>query len=403
MAFFFTFKLKMALILFDDQSRDNLLPLTFTRPVSGLRVGILTIAGKWEHDLGTSSTPLTSSYLQGKYPCQREDDNLYVNGMLLPESGIVETVANLQVNQALAKEGVLLATRSRGGQSENFSPDQWIPAAQEFKGEVAMVNYPWQIFRLNQQEIEADFTRVTSGRESEKLSDTIRVDRPGKVFVEPGFRGGYFTLNASMGSIYLGVESEIMEGSVIRGPFALCEGAVVKMGARIYGPTTIGPFSKVGGEINNSVLQANSNKAHDGFLGNSVIGEWCNLGADTNNSNLKNNYTDVKIWNYPSGRFISSGSQFCGLIMGDHSKCGINTMFNTGTVAGVSANIFGPGFPRSFIPSFSWGGADGFTEYRLEKALETASLVMERRGLKLSLEEKTILEYIFQYSKPFRS
>jgi len=401
--FFLLLRIKMALILFDDQSRDNLLPLTFTRPVSGLRVGILTIAEKWEHDLGTRSTPLTSSYLQGKFPCHEEDDNLYVNGMLLPESGVVEAIGKLQVEQALAKEGLLLAARSRESHGENFAPDRWIPVAQEFKGEVALVNYPWQIFRLNQQEIEADFTRVTAGRESEKLSATIRVDMPGNVFVEPGFRGGYFTLNASMGPIYLGAESEIMEGSVIRGPFALCEGAVVKMGARIYGPTTIGPFSKVGGEINNSVLQANSNKAHDGFLGNSVIGEWCNLGADTNNSNLKNNYAEVKIWNYPSGRFISSGNQFCGLIMGDHSKCGINTMFNTGTVVGVSANIFGPGFPDSFIPSFSWGGAGGMTEYRLEKALETASLVMERRDLKLSREEKAILEYIFQYSKPFRS
>ena len=393
----------MALILYDDQTRDNLLPLTFTRPVSGLRVGILTIEEKWEHDLGTRSTPLTSSYLQGKFPCHEEDDNLYVNGMLLPEPGIVEAIGNLQPEQALAKEGILLASRSRGGLSENFTPGQWIQVAKEFKGDIAMVNYPWQIFRLNQQEIEADFIRVTTGRKSEKLSDTIRVDRPGSVFVEPGFMGGYFTLNASRGPIYLGADSEIMEGSLIRGPFALCEGAVVKMGARIYGPTTIGPFSKVGGEINNSVLQANSNKAHDGFLGNSVIGEWCNLGADTNNSNLKNNYADVKIWNYPSGRYISSGGQFCGLIMGDHSKCGINTMFNTGTVVGVSANIFGPGFPSNFIPSFSWGGADGFTEYRLEKALETAGLVMERRGLKLTPEEKAILEYIFHYSKPLRS
>jgi UDP-N-acetylglucosamine diphosphorylase/glucosamine-1-phosphate N-acetyltransferase len=194
-----------------------------------------------------------------------------------------------------------------------------------------------------------------------------------------------------------------MEGCMIRGPFALCEGAVVKMGAKIYGPTTIGPYCRAGGEINNSVLQANSNKGHDGFLGNSVLGEWCNLGADTNNSNLKNNYGEVKIWDYTSKDFVGTGLQFCGLIMGDHSKCGINTMFNTGTVVGVSANIFGPGFPPTFVPSFSWGGADGFQEYRLSKAMETANLVMERRGMQLSQDDRAILNHISQYSMVFRS
>jgi UDP-N-acetylglucosamine diphosphorylase/glucosamine-1-phosphate N-acetyltransferase len=222
------------------------------------------------------------------------------------------------------------------------------------------------------------------------------------VFVEPGFHGENFTLNASLGPVYLGKDSEIMEGSVIRGPFALCEAAVVKMGAKIYGPTTIGPFCKVGGEINNSVLQANSNKSHDGFLGNSVLGEWCNLGADTNNSNLKNNYGEVKIWNYASRDFVGTGRQFCGLIMGDHSKCGINTMFNTGTVVGVSANIFGPGFPPTFVPSFSWGGAGGFSDYKLSKALETASRVMERRELELTREDLVILEHVFHLTKEFR-
>ncbi len=210
------------------------------------------------------------------------------------------------------------------------------------------------------------------------------------------------TINTNNGPVFLGRDSEIMEGSVIRGPFALCEGAVVKMGSRIYGPTTIGPYSKVGGEINNAVIQGNSNKAHDGFLGNAVIGEWCNLGADTNNSNLKNNYSEVKIWNYPLNRFTKTGMQFCGLIMGDHSKCGINTMFNTGTVVGVSANIFGPGFPRNFIPSFSWGGAAGMITYNLDKALETASLVMERRGRELTKEDQEILQWIFEYSSRYR-
>lgn len=392
----------MSLILFDDHSWDNLLPLTFTRPVSELRIGIMTIAEKWEYDLGTKSTPLTREYLRGKFPCHCEEDNLHINGTLLPEPGVVDAIKNLRLKQALVKEGVLLAARTEECGCDTFELEDWIKEGKEYAGEISLVDYPWKIFRLNFQECEADFRRVTYGRESEKLSDTVRVDRPDNVFVEPGFKGGYFTLNASRGPIYLGAHSEIMEGSLIRGPFALCEGAIVKMGTRIYGPTTIGPYSKVGGEINNSVLQANSNKSHDGYLGNAVIGEWCNLGADTNSSNLKNNYAHVKVWNYPSETFINTESQFCGLIMGDHSKCGINTMFNTGTVVGVSANIFGPGFPKTFIPSFSWGGAEGFTDYKMEKVLETANLVMERRGMQLSDEDHAILDYIFQYSKRFR-
>ncbi|MEA3463017.1 MAG: GlmU family protein [Bacteroidota bacterium] len=393
----------MLLILFDDHSWDNLLPLTFTRPVSELRVGILTIAEKWERDLEIKSTPLTREYLSKKFPCKAGNDKLYVNSSLLPEAGIVEHIGKLQLNQALVKEGILLAARTGTGHCESFDHGYWISKGIAYKGEISLLDFPWKIFRLNGQEIRADFLRITRGRKSEKLSDTVRVDRPENVFVEPGFSGGYFTLNASRGPIYLGAHSEIMEESVIRGPFALCEGSVVKMGAKIYGPTTLGPYSKVGGEINNSVLLANSNKAHDGFLGNSVIGEWCNLGADTNNSNLKNNYASVKIWNYPSASFIDTGGQFCGLLMGDHTKCGINTMFNTGTVVGVAANIFGPGFPPTFIPSFSWGGADGFVEYKMEKVLETANLVMERREIELSREDKSILDHISQYSKGFRN
>ncbi len=393
----------MALILFDDHSWDNLLPLTFTRPLAALRVGIMTIAEKWEHELGSKSTPLTRDYLQGRFPCDAEGVKLYINSSLLPDSEVVGAIGNLQEHQALVKGDTLMAVRTSEDDTNAFRPEAWIKKGLAYEGEISLLDYPWRIFQLNGQEIKADFLRITKGRVSEKLPDSVRVDQPGNVFVEPGFIGGYFTLNATRGPIYLGKDSEIMEGSIIRGPFALCEGAVVKMGAKIYGPTTIGPYSKAGGEINNSVLLANSNKGHDGFLGNSVIGEWCNLGADTNNSNLKNNYKHVKIWNYPSASYINTGSQFCGLIMGDHSKCGINTMFNTGTVVGVSANIFGPGFQPNFIPSFSWGGADGFSTYRMEKVLETASLVMERRDMQLNDEDKSILEHISQYSKPFRS
>ncbi len=391
----------MHLILFDDHSWDNLLPLTFTRPVSGLRVGILSIAEKWERDLGMNSSAFTRHHLSVKFPFKSGEDNLWVNGSLLPHNELVETILALKPEESLEMDGTLLAVRTRGT-SDQFKVDQWLGKGKSYTGTFSLVDFPWKIFVLNGQEIEADFTRITQGRKGEKLSETVRVMEPENVFVEEGFKGEHFTLNASLGPVYLGKDSEIMEGSVIRGPFALCEGSTVKLAAKIYGPTTIGPFCKAGGEINNSVFQANSNKSHDGYLGNAVLGEWCNLGADTNSSNLKNNYSEVAIWNYPSKGYIKTGRQFCGLIMGDHSKCGINTMFNTGTVVGVSANIFGSGFQAKFIPSFSWGGATGFTTYKLDKALETATLVLERKEDQLPEEDRAIMEYIFAYSEEFR-
>ncbi len=392
----------MHLILFDDHSWDNLLPLTFTRPVSALRVGILTIEEKWERILGSMPSHSTRPHLAGKFEIRTGEENLFINGSLLPDTEVIKTILALKNGDALEKGGTLLAVVTGKLHANRFEVKEWLGNGTEYGGQVSMVDYPWKIFSLNGQEIKADFDLVTRDRTGEKLSDTVRVLHPNRVFVEPGFKGEFFTLNASNGPIYLGADSEIMEGSVIRGPFALCEGSTVKLSAKIYGSTTIGPFSKVGGEIKNSVILANSSKSHDGFLGNSVIGEWCNLGADTNNSNLKNNYGEVKIWNYPANQAINTGLQFCGLIMGDHSKCGINTMFNTGTVVGVSANIFGSGFPSTFIPSFSWGGADGFTTYKMGKALETASLVLERRDLQLTEADRAILDHIFRFSERFR-
>jgi len=392
----------MHLILFDDHSWENLLPLTFTRPVSGLRVGILTIAEKWKNAVGISPSHLTREYLRKKFPCLTGEDNLMINSSLLPNAAIVEAILNLKKEKALVKDGTLLAVRTGSFEPDQFLVDRWLGNGSDYPGEVSLVDFPWQIFNLNGQEIEADFEQITRGRNSEKLSDTMRVIQSERVFAEPGFTGEYATLNASNGPIYLGPGSEIWEGSNIRGPFALCEGSTVKLAAKIYGPTTVGPFSKVGGEINNSVIQAYSNKTHDGFLGNSVIGEWCNLGADTNNSNLKNNYGEVKIWNYARKGYIKTGRQYCGLIMGDHSKCAINTMFNTGTVVGVSANIFGSGFPNNFIPSFSWGGNGGYATYRMDKVLETAARVMEHREEKLSEVDVAILEYIYNYSEDLR-
>ena len=402
----------MHLILFDDSGVDNLLPLTFTRPAGDLRVGILTIKEKWEENLGLAgfdpeeSSFLTREYLMGKYPVKIGADNLLINASLLPNGGLIMALNDLAPGNALKKDGKLLALRcgkeeTDAFRSEKTAMDRWLKKAGDYDREVSLVEFPWDIFSLNGQEISEDFELLSLRGSSEAL-DHVQVFGKHPVYVEAGFKGSHFTLNTTHGPVYLGRDSEIMEGSLIRGPFALCEGAGIKLGAKIYGPTTIGPHCKAGGELNNVVMHSHSNKGHDGFLGNAVIGEWCNLGADTNNSNLKNNYSEVKVWNYPKRRFIRTGLQFCGLIMGDHSKCGINTMFNTGTVVGVSANIFGAGFPRNFIPSFSWGGAQGMSTYRMEKVLETARLVMERRGREVSDADREILQWVFDHTEDYR-
>lgn len=389
----------MSLILFDDYSWRNLLPLTYTKPISELRVGILSIREKWEKITGMQASSLTQDYLSEKFPCYPESENLYINGSLLPDGEVYNAIENLKTGQALKKGQTLLAVRS---EKSGLDIDGLLLHADEYPLNAELIDFPWKIFSLNGQEINADYQLVTKNRQSQALSTSVNVIHPENIFVEEGFKGEYFTINATNGPVYLGADSEIMEGSVIRGPFALCNNSTLKLGAKIYGPTTIGPYSKAGGEINNSVLQGYANKGHDGFLGQSVIGEWCNIGADTNTSNLKNNYTNVRLWNYNKNRFVDTGLQFCGLIMGDHSKCGINTMFNTGTVVGVSANIFGTGFPRNFIPSFSWGGAAGMSTYLTKKAFETMRLVMERRNIHLSDAEIDIYEHIFTETKKFR-
>ena len=392
----------MNLILFDDHAWEDLLPLTFTKPISKLRVGILTIEEKWEKRTGLKASWLTRPHLRTKYPLVAQKKNLLVNSMVLPDKELVNRIINLSDGQVLVQDGRLLSANLSGDHLENFKPADWIEYGIIYSQNIRTIDVPWKIFSLNGEEIAADMSLITEGRSSGTLSKTVNAIHPENIFVEEGFKGEYITINASSGPVYLGKDSEIMEGSVIRGAFALCEDSSVKLSAKIYGPTTIGPHCKAGGEINNSVLQAYSNKGHDGFLGNAVIGEWCNLGADTNNSNLKNNYTEVKVWSYPKNRFTKTGLQFCGLIMGDHSKCGINTMFNTGTVVGVSTNIFGSGFPRNFIPSFSWGGAQGMTDYRIDKALETAKLVMARRNKELDSAEADILKWVYDYTSKYR-
>ncbi|MEY8848819.1 GlmU family protein [Psychroserpens sp. XS_ASV72] len=389
----------MNYILFDGPSRNNLLPFTFTRPVADIRVGILTIREKWEMYLGYTTTTLTEDYLSEKYPMVEMDHNIMINASYLPNHELVAMVKSLEDNQAIFNEEEVIAFYSKDTQEEvDFDSYEAI----EFESEVLKIEHTWDIFSKNGDAIQDDFELITHDRKSESIPNSVNVINGQNVFIEEGAKLEFVTLNASSGPIYIGKDAEIMEGSVIRGPFALCEHATVKLSAKIYGPTTIGPHSKVGGEVNNSVIFGYSNKGHDGFLGNSVLGEWCNLGADTNNSNLKNNYAEVRLWNYETQGFARTGLQFCGLMMGDHSKCGINTMFNTGTVVGVSANIFGSGFPRNFVPSFSWGGNSGFTTYLTKKAFEVAEVVMKRRNIEFSETDKAILEHVFEITKQWR-
>ena len=390
----------MNYILFDGPSRNHLLPFTFTRPVADIRIGILTIREKWEQRLGITTSTLTEEYLSQKYPMVELEENVMINAAFVPTDNLQEMVENLSANQAIFLGEDVIAFYTQENQEEvDFEKYEIIEY--DFD-DLIFIEHTWDIFSKNAKALEDDFDLLTAGRTSQPIPETVHCVNRDRIFLEEGAKIEIAVLNATNGSIYLGRNTEVMEGCAIRGGFALCEGAVVKMGAKIYGPTTIGPNSKVGGEINNSVLFANSNKGHEGFLGNSVLGEWCNLGADTNNSNLKNNYAEVRLWDYETEGFAKTSLQFCGLMMGDHSKCGINTMFNTGTVVGVSANIFGSGFPRNFIPSFSWGGSAGFTTYNTNKAFETASLVMQRRGLEFDEHEAAILQYVFEETKKFR-
>ena len=400
----------MNYILFDDQSWNNLLPLTYTRPIAELRIGVFTIKEKWDKIFNTNCSFLTQKYLSEKYKLVTQEDNLLINGSILPNNELIKEITQLNIKEALVSGDKLIAIRLSKSEIESLpflKIENFFYAQQDYEivnlvSEYQEINFPWEIFKQNKDQIGFDINLIKKSRNSHSISETNRVLEPENIFIEEGAKVEFAILNASAGPIYIGKNTEIMENAVIRGPFALCDNSVVKMSAKIYGATTIGPHCKVGGEINNTVFQGYSNKAHDGFLGNSVIGEWCNLGADTNNSNLKNNYAEVKIWNYSEERFIKTGLQFCGIIMGDHSKSAINTMFNTGTVVGVSANIFGAGFPRNFIPSFSWGGAHGFSEYGLFKAFEVVSIVMARRGLEFNETEKKILTQVFELTEVYR-
>jgi len=394
----------MNYILFDDKSWHTLLPLTFTRPVAEIRAGILTMKERWEKFLGQECSYITQNYLQRKYPLKKEEHNIYINSSIAPNEEMIEAIKNLKFAQILIQDKTLIAGYLDDNQMCNGFPfcDFSNRDKVEFEKNIIKITHTYDIFINTGKLIEIDYHLITKGRKSAPISPTNNILGKENIFVEEGASLEFTTVNAKNGFVYIGKNAEIMEGSVIRAPFALCENSTVKLGAKIYGPTMIGPYSKVGGEVNNSVIMGYSNKGHDGFLGNSVLGEWCNIGADTNNSNLKNNYDQIRLWNYQEERFTKTGLQFCGLIMGDHSKCGINTMFNTGTVVGVSANIFGSGFPRNFIPSFSWGGAGKFITYMLEKAVDTAKRVVERRNIELSQEDLDILTEVFDRTERYR-
>ena len=364
----------------------NLLPITLTRPVADIRSGILTIREKWEHMLPGVYSYLTTDYLSVKYPCiyRPDGDNIIISSHILPTPDMVEAVAALKIGQALMAGDEELARRG--------TPDEEPTERLQHTEVPTALHHLYDIFRYNDIALEFDFLLLTQSRQSQPISPTNTIiGNPGRVFLEDGASMEGAIVNVNAGPVYIGRDAEVMEGTCIRGGLALCKGSQIKMGAKIYGATTIGPHCKVGGEVANSVFIGYSNKAHDGFLGNSVIGEWCNLGAGCTASNLKNTYGSIKLWSISEERFVRTGLQFCGLIMGDHSKAGINTMFNTATVVGVGVNFYGPGFPRTYLTSFTQGSTAGMHDMDMDAFFDTASKVMARRNIPLTEIDREIL------------
>lgn len=388
----------MEIVLFDDCCWGRLRPLTLTRPACELRVGILTIREKWEKRLNMPASFFTREYLRKKYSLNNAEDQLWINGAICPDRDLCEQLMGLNPGKGFKKGNVFLAFRS--GAKEVTGIDETLAGYidfREYEADLTHISYPYHIFEFNHKELLADFYLLTKGRESQPLNESVRVYGTHPVFVEPGAVVESAIINTNEGPVYIGHHAEVMEGVVIRGPLALCEHAVLKVGAKAYGATTLGPYCKCGGELRNVVLIGCSNKAHDGYLGNSVIGEWCNIGAGTSVSNLKNNYAEVKLWDYDIGRFRKTGLQFCGLIMGDHSKMGINMMINTGTVVGLGANLYGADFPRNYIPSFTWGSSAGYMHHQWGQFMETAHMVMKRRGKLMDETEQEILQYLYAH------
>jgi UDP-N-acetylglucosamine diphosphorylase/glucosamine-1-phosphate N-acetyltransferase len=382
----------MQIILFEDESHKQFLPLTFTRPVGDLRIGILKISEKWEKMMQAGVAHDTRDYLQALFPGSTAADAVRINARIMPDEKLVKAIRSMDNDASLLRNDVLIARKGNGQKTVTYDHD------------VLMLERITDLFSKNGEALQRDFELLTKGRTSAPLHESnIVIGDKTNVFIEEGAQVYASTFNTLSGPIYIDKDAEVMEGSHVRGPFYLGEHSQLKLGTKIYGPTTVGPHSKIGGEVSNSVIQGFSNKGHDGFLGNSILGEWCNLGADTNTSNLKNNYSTVRIWNYNERQYADTGLTFCGLIMGDHSKCSINTMFNTGTVVGVCANIFGGDFPPKHVCSFSWGGSSGSVEYDLGKALLTAERVMARRALALDEPARKMLAEVFRLTQPDRA
>lgn len=384
--------------LFDSEVRLQLLPFTHTRPVADIRCGIMTMRERWELILGQSTTTLCPAYMQEVFPSGNPNATTYINGSVFANPEIVTAIKSLKGNEKLEQNGIVIAALVENNTEITFQ--RFAESIKKFRsisfnGEVKILNRIWDIFLQNEAAIQADFLLMTKGKISQPIPHYVTAIDPEHIFIEEGAILNPCIINASKGPVYIAAHAEVMEGCMLRGPIALGKNAVLKMGAKVYGATTIGEGCKVGGEVSNVVFFANSNKGHDGFIGNAVIGEWCNLGADTNCSNLKNNYDLVKVWDEQQNKLVSTGLQFCGLMMGDHSKSGINTMFNTGTVVGVSSNVFGSSFPDKFVPSFSWGAAGETAVYAFDKAMETAGRMMERRGITMSEAELKMYQHLF--------
>ena len=384
----------MQLVFSDAQYWEDFLPLTFTKPISELRCGILTFAERWEKLLDIREKRyITEEYLEVKYPRYEKKESLLIVPNFLPTEKVLDQIKNLQFGEALVYENELLVAKIN---LENFGLHQ-IEKMMDIEEELTVFKHPTDLFSFNEKAINFDFDLLTNGRISQPLSETNGfLGNKEDIFIEEGAEIEFATINAKTGKIYIGKNAEVMEGCNLRGPIALCEGAKFDLGAKIYGATTIGPYSKIGGEVNNIVVQGYSNKGHDGFVGNSVVGEWCNFGADTNSSNLKNNYSEVKLWSYKHKKFVGTGLQFTGVIMGDHAKTAINTQLNTGTIIGVAANIFKTGFPPNLVDNFSWGGMRGDEKFTINKVYEVAEKMMNRRKISLTQADKDILRYIFE-------
>lgn len=389
----------MNYILYDGAVRERMLPFTYTKPVSELRIGILTIAEKWEKHLGTTITNLTEGYLEEKFPLVEFPKNIFIDASVLPNEKLVEAISALSHNELLVQNGFIIAFFADDTQ-EVTDFEKYTPIA--FDADFLQLRSKTDLFALNAQALEADFKLLTKGRKSQEIGASNQIIAPENIFIEEGAVVEFAMLNARTGPIYIGKDTLVMEGSMIRGPFALGDNSVLKMGTKIYGATTIGPKCTVGGEVKNSVFFGNSNKSHEGYLGNSVIGEWCNFGADTNCSNMKNTHSKIKMWEYELEAYADTGMQFCGLFLGDHCKTGINTMLNTGTVIGMSCHIFGAGFPNKFVPSFSWGSGTNQNTYTLENAKDTARRMYALKSEMFSGVEERIFDVVFEFSERYR-